>query len=244
MERESRYDLRWSDPFRALRNGGWFGFALFLGSLIWLTHAVPELDVAWKLETKGVMTQGRVDRVWREIPPPKGRAGFMFDYSFVANGAYGGRASTSESEWISLHVGGPIAVWYLPDDPDSHTPYPRMAFWSGLFAVFGGLFLVSLGAFAVLGILWRFGQMIFLSKRGLRRTATVTGIRKSWRSNFLLQFWTVIWLDETGRAGASNQQIVWFHAVEPPAVGATITVYADPSGRLPTVWEGDCGARD
>lgn len=77
----------------------------------------------------------------------------------------------------------------------------------------------------------------------LRRATKVIGIQRAHRSSFNLQTWTVIWQDDANRFGVSDPQFAWFHAREPPAIAATITIYADPTGRVPPVWEGDCGAR-
>ena len=53
------------------------------------------------------------------------------------------------------------------------------------------------------------------------------------------QMWRFIWKDDAGAPGQSFA--CW--PVNLPAIGTRITVYADPDGNIPSVWEGDCGTR-
>jgi hypothetical protein len=51
--------------------------------------------------------------------------------------------------------------------------------------------------------------------------------------------WQATWVDDAGVTGKSRPQPQY----RLPAPQAAITVYADPDGTLPPVWEGDSGSR-
>jgi hypothetical protein len=216
--------------------------ALCFGGLILLDHALPEFGTGWNLATKAVTTKGVVVQRMR-VSPSKYTSPFKIEYRFQANRTYTDWAETSESNWIRYKPGTPITVWYLPDQPDTHDLARGTRLWLGLFGLLGACLFVCVGAMGSLAAIVRVGQTAFLRSVGLRQTATVIRIKRG-RGDYMTQSWTLIWKDETGRFGVSNQQMVLFHSREPPPIGSTITIYADPTGKLPPVWEGDVGARD
>lgn len=87
---------------------------------------------------------------------------------------------------------------------------------------------------------WRkAARAIRVRERGVRRLAKVTGhIKTGVRVNKVPR-WRLAWRDEAGSEGQS------FWLPEPRLgqfpIGTELTVYADPSGRLPAVWEHDVG---
>ncbi len=242
MKWKALHYLRWHDPFRALRKGGAVCLALSFGSLIMMGDALPDLSKVWHLSRNGMETNGTVLRHYTNGTSGKGNR-FWVEYQFEAQGRNTGSAPVSESEWVAYRPGRPIAVWYLPDDPDNHSISPGGALWQTLIFCLLGAFFLSCAILGTLAILVRTIRQAYLRSVGLPMTATITRIASSGRSSFISQSWIMIWKDETGRQGRSDPRTAWFHSREPLPIGTTITIYADPKGRLPSVWEGDCGAR-
>lgn len=225
--------LRWSDPWRALLRGGALFLAMAWFGLYLIGTAVHEFGQAWALSQDGVHTQGVVLRHFTSSTSGKGNR-FWVEYQFEAARPYRGRASVSESQWVAYQPGRPIAVWYLPEDPDLHTLSPRSIWWGAIGYTLGGVTLLSVGAFGTLAVLAQMQQNATLRETGERGSAKVTRISGGGRTG-----WRAEWRDETGRTGTIQR--VW--RMNLPDEGATITLYADPTGRLPPVWDGDCGPR-
>lgn len=173
---------------------------------------------------------------------------YGIEYSLAAGTVFWGQTSLTTGRWASLHIGSPIQAWYVSGDPDRNELSHGSAFWVALYAVLLGLALVGLGAGGFLVVMIRVGRMIAVRETGERREAKVTWMEEGFRSNFLVESWTVHWRDDAGQTGASLPLMGCFRSVRPLPAGFTITItttiYADASGKLPPVWEGDCGARD
>lgn len=105
---------------------------------------------------------------------------------------------------------------------------------------------VLAGAGFCLYALWRASRMVTVRDKGERLSAKVIAVeRVRWWGRY--PSWRASWRDEAGRFGRTCVHTSGFAAAGPsrilPLKGATITIYADPKGKLPAVWEGDCGAR-
>lgn len=122
----------------------------------------------------------------------------------------------------------------MPDNPDRHELSRGPLFWKAFVVALFGLTLVVLSATGFVPGMFRFGRGIVLRENGLMRTAKVTRLTGGYK-----QPWTAFWRDETGQTG----KIVRMWQSSLPEIGSTITIYADATGRFPSVWEGDCGAR-
>ncbi|HEY5569256.1 MAG TPA: DUF3592 domain-containing protein [Gammaproteobacteria bacterium] len=88
-----------------------------------------------------------------------------------------GRADVSAEAWERLIEREPIAVTYLPDDPERHRVEGQTAGWilPVMFTALGGLF-GGVGAFIVLRVLSRRRMIERLQRAGLTADATVTAV--------------------------------------------------------------------
>jgi hypothetical protein len=99
---------------------------------------------ARQMRAEGRETEGVVTRMWRG---GENNDAFSVEYRFTVDGrVYGGGGSVEKGHWMSLGVGMPIAVRYLPSAPDRNYPSadpPYTAVWAGPL-MFG--FMAVLGA--------------------------------------------------------------------------------------------------
>lgn len=112
--------------------------------------------------------------------------------------------------------------------------------WIG--ALVGGLLGVTFSAVGggfVYFALRNAGRAIGVRDDGEKRSAKVSAHgRTSYRVNEVTQL-RLEWRDESGETGHSLHHAP--DTLTPYPVGSDITIYADPEGRLPSVWEGDVG---
>ncbi|MBI1172173.1 hypothetical protein GC209_12290 [bacterium] len=227
-----------------LTGTGWF-HALFL--TIGLAVAAPAevmFERAWRLQMGGAEVSGQVLRLWQGTQSC-GRSNldicttWNVAYGFDAGGWRTTQTSVSQDLYDTLREGGPIAVRYVLADPTINEVDFGWTFFGGML-----LFLFAL-AFGVTGF-WglrvrarRAAQMVLLRDTGTPRRAEVTGLEATRTRVNGRALCHLVWRDETGAMGKSAPR----RSDRLPPPGAEITVYADPAGRLPAVWKGDCGSR-
>lgn len=191
-------------------------------------------------ETTAVVTGRTADLV-------RGHSGLdgVYTVQFRFDLPGGGTVETSErfvspGFWRAAEVGARMPVRYV-------RPWPALAeVEPGATWAYLRPFLILVACLAVPGVLvgWGFWArargMRAMRLTGAKRSAVVTmhnqqpaGLR-NWRGH-LVFFYKASWSDEAGGFGATLPH--WQQDL--PAVGAHITVYADPEGRRPAVWEGD-----
>ncbi len=162
--------------------------------------------------------------------------GFGFDAAGVRQV---GTASVTAAVYGGLREGGTIGVRYVSGDPATYevdfgtTLIGAVGLW-----VVALLFLVP-GAMGLAARMRMAARLTRLRDTGALRGAVVTAVERSNTRVNGIQLWVMRWRDEAGAAGQCRMQ----RQVYLPEVGAAITVYADPEGRLPAVWEGDSGTR-
>lgn len=208
------------------------------GAWAWQAHRI---DTRWT-PTTGVLLRkdavsgtgpgGEVYRLTYRLTAPE-------DEGFIST------LEVYRAAFDAAHVGDAVPLRVAPgahgkaveDSRATWALVPDFLFEAGILALFG----TALGIRA-LRIARR---MASLRDTGERRSARVTAVeRVCWlrRSSN----WRMTWQDEAGQSGRTKLDGQdWWRGPGPgfPPVGATITIYADPTGRLPAVWEGDCGAR-
>jgi Protein of unknown function (DUF3592) len=174
------------------------------------------------------------------------KVGYEFD---VAGRTYHGRAQARYGTYSELENGAAIMVRYLPADPDtSDTTFDRGWVDGGglggmiFVAIFGlGLFggLGVIGAVALVSEFRSARRAIWLRQHGVQRGAVVARIAQSATDDEGVPSLTLHWNDDTGTSGHSRSR----KRTDLPQAGERITIYADPDGKLPPVWEGDSGTR-
>lgn len=211
---------------------------------------------AQEFQANGVDVMGRVEKRWESTHDCKDNnsnvtrtcTDFNVGYAYeVAGKTLHDSATTDYNTYADLAEGTPIKLRYLPGDPgDSVTSFDPdtvdaaggMTVLALVFGGLGGLFVLFGGG----GLLWLIRGALRRNRvrdGGTARGAVVLAREETnVRVNNRVQ-WRIRWKDDTGAMGQSRAQ-------PPdglPEVGARITVYADPTGRLPAVWEGDSGSR-
>ena len=141
-----------------------------------------------------------------------------------------------------VHEGDHIKVRYLPVHPaTSEIEQGRNGNSSTTFL--GASLLIFAGGLGGLIVWWRKARsMIMLRDRGVPRAAKVTQLEliKSGKSaKSPARHGRALWRDDTGETGRSLVRA----KNDLPSLQQVITIFADPAGKLPSVWEGDVGSR-
>jgi len=166
----------------------------------------------------GVTTTGVVARLWTSGDNKR-----RVQYQFVVDGRlYQGDARISSARRNTLEVGRPIAVRYVPADPDVNdlggTPRSSMPIWMPFLV---GTTIVAAGLVCLLAVNY---QRQLLSD-GRPAPAIVTGIKRRHTSHggthrsMSYQFPMLSGIIASGRASASRK---------PAAVGSVICIIYDP----------------
>lgn len=159
---------------------------------------------------------------------------FRFD---TPNGPAMGEARLDRDYRPALRHGGPIALRFMPGDAARVEVEFGRTLRVGVFELVGsGVFLLIGSCFG--SYVWWANHLTRMLRLGLPGTARVSD--KGPERDPLLGTWSVRWTDDAGLAGKSQ----WYwRAASLPGAGAAITVFCDPEGKRPSVWEGDCGSR-
>ena len=158
----------------------------------------------------------------------------------AAGGPLGEATTTVGSGFYgTLQTDGPIPVTYLRSDPAVNEVESGWTLFGGLLLLLLALVFGGVGG----GALWvrvrKVLQAEGLRAAGVPRRATVTALQPTRFTVNGTRLWRIQWQDETGAVGQSNGRAPG----DVPAIGAVVTVYADPAGKRAAVWEGDSGTR-
>ncbi len=222
------------------RSGGWIALLLiFAGIGIGLYNATSR-QAASLLASDGAEAFGEVTNKTRS----KSNKSYSYrvSYSFpTPDDPYTrGLQNVTVEFYDSVEVGGPVSVRYLPGDPTiSEVDIGRTATmgWRGL-ALTIGLLAAGIGGSGFL--IGKARALIGLRDHGEMREATVTShaVDPKQKANTKDQA-RALWTDAKGGSGRSRPD----DPGKLPPVGDTITIFADPAGRIDAVWEGDVGSR-
>ena len=224
---------------------GWVCAGLVGLGLVLAVPAAVLLGQGWRLDGAGVAAQGQVTRLWQDHAmcgqsPSQSCEYDMVDYSYeAAGGIRQGRESVSGTFYRGLAVGGPVQVRYVADDPGVSEIEIGLTM---IGAVFLAVLALGIGGAGGYGLWrrWRAARgMVGLRNAGVMRSAVVTSVAPSRIKVNNRQQWVMEWRDSAGDAGKSRMRTV----EGLPGVGSQIGIYADAGGRVPSVWEGDCGTR-
>lgn len=221
----------------ALRGGWTTALLLYLG-LHWTPMAWDHLI---RLQTGAaglVRTEGRVERTRAQMPPcDNGRCSYGIDYSF-GGGKYRGQESPDLRDWVWLHPGVAVTVWYDTHDPNQNTLAPPSRFLQVL-PLFLTLIVTIFAGLALSRQMRDRLRAAVLRAQGRRATATVTHVLTGNRPNPVFEGRTVYWKDAEGHPGKSFHRLVWFQMGHCPNPGDRVSILTDPSGQLPAVWVDD-----
>lgn len=224
------------------------GWIFALVTLIGLAVAIPaaiRLQEGWALSMRGVTVTGWVrdkqitERSGSKFHPGR-RADYHLTFDFpVAGGMAQGQALVASGTYRGLALNGPVRVRYLPADPAVNEVEEGRILSDGI-----GLGLVALVCFGP-GTWW-LRRRLRLARQSLRLRAEgmaqqVKVMTKATTGSKIgsVLMWRISWADASGLTSRS-----WLaKEADLPEVGTPITIYADPAGRIPSVWEGDCGTR-
>ena len=233
-----------------------FGFFFLIGA-VFAVVGVFALREGRTFVAEGVDVMGQVEDRWQTTRDcsdsssssrTRSCTDFNVGYSFaVAGKTFHNSATTDYATYAGLEQGSPVLVRYLASDPGRNATSfdPQTVSASGGQSVLGLIFGGLGGAFVLIGgggLAWLLRAS--LRAVGLRDTGTARGavVLACEETNVKInnrRQWRIRWKDDTGALGQSRAQA----PDQLPQAGDRITVYADPEGRLPAVWEGDSGTR-
>lgn len=176
----------------------------------------------------------------RRYRSPESCPSYHVGYAFSVNGqSYAGRHKVDEEFFFSTFSGQSTPVHYMIFKPEwSVLALSHHNFWLVWMAPIFGLLAFNLSKLCRQRF-HRMGQMIKLRDHGLRRTAQVVSVIPTTLKVNGLTYKYMVWADDAGKSGESLWQSAWYL----PQVGSTITVFADPKGEIPSVWDKDCGGQ-
>ena len=211
------------------------GFVLSLAAMV---LQGPGLVTGWRLGWRFAHTTGDVLAVRVEHPGTKQQI-IVADYVFAVAGAERQVTESVTSGFkVSQKMLGPVVVHYLPDDPTVSEIIPGSRFAGSLTGM--GITFAVLFYFAAA---WgnrdaKAKARIAFGKVAEQRPASVLDHERVCQNRFQRKLYRLVWRDRNGATGHG----VWIGSAKHlPPVGSTITIYADPTGKFPPVWEGDCG---
>lgn len=163
---------------------------------------------------------------------------YLMKYRFVTPEGVeiAGQASVGQRFHARQQVEGPITLRYLPGQPDAPEVVQgstARGMWIAL-GIGAALWLIALPL--SLRHLGGIRGRLALRERGRMRQVRVAGLQPTGVKVNNLPLYRLVWNDPRGTSDARRQNRL-------PQVGQDITVFEDPDGKLPSVWEGDVGSR-
>lgn len=157
---------------------------------------------------------------------------FNVRFAFLHDGVwFENSAAVPEDLFSQLHLEDRISVHYWRQDPSL---VRLTADWNpaNVFPIlsWGGASLFFLGA-AIADVRWR-AHTFWLSRNGIAVQARVTATEEVDEEGHLHR---AVWIEPNGQTGKTSSH----HAWKLPPIGSRITILTDPTGKRPSVWEGD-----
>ncbi|WP_291833578.1 DUF3592 domain-containing protein [Limimaricola sp.] len=220
--------------------GGWGAAIALAMGVAFGAVAVTQRTFAQDLDRDGVKVMGTLSDLTstsRTNRTPTYTAHYYFqtpDENIVS-----ASQTIGYEDYYALQKGAPIEVTYLPADPaKSEVVRGRTGFNGWILMLISAVFLAG-------GVVWGWVQWgrskieVALREHGEVRRAQVVAHEVKGKTNDKPTSWVALWRDETGAEGKT----LVHKAKTLPAIGAALTVYADPKGGAKAVWEGDVGTR-
>lgn len=228
-----------------MKLNGWIALIPLLIALVTGSITLSEGQKAQRLAKDGAVAQATVINLRRSFYTDSDgdqRTRHHMEFAFDARGrSYQMEQTVGRGLYTRMNVGDTTEIRYWRPDPTVNEIEPgttTTTIWvtkiASALSLAGGLFWINRS--------WkRASRAARVRDRGTRRRATVTHhIKTNVRINKVPQY-RLAWQDEEGTTGKS-----WFvsgRQLGDWPEGAELTVYADPTGKFPSVWERDVGAR-
>jgi hypothetical protein len=214
------------------RWAGWFavyGLVLALIGVVTLANAVRDT-----LRLKQEAEQTLANVLALEVNGIRDSKRFNVRFAFLHDGVwYENSADVPEEVFSGLQVEDRIAVRYWRQDPGlvrlNAVPDPTVLF-----------LILTWGGFSLFSLVWTYGvlrapsQAFWLSRNGIALRAKVTRAEKA-EDEGKSESYRAVWIEPGGRTGKTSAH----PASKLPPVGSLITILKDPTGKRPSVWEGD-----
>jgi len=224
---------------------GWIFTGFLVVGLILAVPAYLNLRKGWNLAAHGVAVTGHVTTLATSThscgkDDMDSCTDYNVGYAFEADGVMrNAKASVAESFYSQLNEGAVLPVRYAAEDPAVSEIEIGTTMIAAVVLGLLALVFAGLGGIGLAFRMRKAGRIVRVRDDGTMRTALVTGQeRTNVRINDRQQF-VLVWKDSAGAEGRSRYR----RQEDLPPVGEAITVYADPDGLLPPVWEGDSGTR-
>ncbi len=226
----------------------WRPFGLFMIvpliiGLLLTTFAMLEARKANRLDNDGVLTTamitGRDIEVRRDSDGDR-KTTYYVSFSYPVAGANrSARDAVSRAYYDQAIAGETRQMRYWRKDPSVlELEIGSTAKTHRILQIFAALLLAGSGALLLTE--WRLAnRAVRLRDRGIARTAEVTQHVETKITLNKRKMYRLGWTDNTGARGRSF--VMTSAKVDAFPIGHPITIYADPKGRLPSVWEGDVG---
>lgn len=209
---------------------GWFAVYGMILVLIALATLASNVRDTHRLQREGEETSANVLAL--DVYGIGDGKRFNVRFAFLHNGNwFENTAEVPEEVFAGLQVEGRIVVRYWGKDPTlvrlKAVPEPTKF-----------LIVLMWGSFSVFGLAWTYGvlrrplQIFWLSRNGIPLQAMVTGTKAASDDG---KTSVAVWIEPGSRTGETSAR----PARKLPKVGSLITVLTDPSGKRPSVWDGD-----
>lgn len=228
-----------------MKLNGWIALIPLLIALVTGSITLSEGHKAQRLADDGGVTQATVIHLRRSYYTDSDgdqRTKYHMEYSFTANGQnYQMEEIIGRGMFSRLNSGDKTEVRYWRPDPTVNEIEPGTTTTTIWVTKIASALTLAGGLFWIIRSWTRASRATRVRDRGDKRQATVTHhIKTGVRVNKVPQY-RLAWQDEDGVTGKS-----WFvsgrRLGEWPE-GSELTIYADPAGKLPSVWEHDVGVR-
>jgi len=232
--------------FRLYNKGyGWLTFFALPFAIVFTLIAMVEGRKYERLDSDGAVAEAVItDKDYEVRIDSDGdrTTTYYLEFDFTAQGqSYQIRDSVGRSFWNGLQPGETTPVRYWRPDPEVNEIEPgatRKSIW--ITKILAVIVLSLAGVWAER--CWRkAARARKVRDHGKRHRVTVTDhFQTSVKVNNRPR-WRLEWQDPSGRVGRSYMYRKEVLNTYP--VGSEITIFVDPRGRLPSVWEGDVGPR-
>jgi hypothetical protein len=211
---------------------GWFAvFGIVLALIGVVTFTIAVRDIL-RLQQEAEQTLANVLAL--EVNGIRDSKRFNVRFAFLHDGVwFENSADVPEEVFSGLQVKDRIVVRYWRQDPSlvrlKDVPDPTVHF-----------LILTWGGFSLFSLVWSYwvlrapSQAFWLSRNGIALRAKVTRTENA-EDEGKSESYRAVWIEPGGRTGKTSAH----PASKLPQIGSLITILTDPSGKRPSVWEGD-----
>ena len=222
---------------------GWIAFIAFLPALIVTFISMAESRKSDRLETAGAEAAATIInkdvRVTTDSDGDRQTSYYLIYEWQHERRTYTDEDSVGRAFYNSLQIGDWTTLRYWLEDPMVNEIKPGSSGTNALITKIIAVVLWVLGGYWAERCWRKASRAVKVRDRGERRAAEVTehyrtSVRVNNRPMYRLK-----WRDGAGREGQS----MWHRSstLDDYPVGSEVTIYADPRGKWPSMWEADVG---